>query len=211
LDTLKAYGFKPESIRHLDNFRKKGWRLKWKQDLRRIAGIDSVFFHDIERYIVLPEKAIVGSTKPSSFQTKHGIKKDQKLFDLNKADTAQLKEIKGIGDKLSARIVKYREALGGFINSTQVAEVYGLDTLVVAKIRKASFIASDFQPRKLDVNNSDANAFSTHPYLSRPVAKSIVAYRFQHGKFKSIEDLHKIRLLDSVVLKKIEPYLVLGE
>ena len=46
-----------------------------------------------------------------------------------------------------------------------------------------------------------------HYYLKPWVAKAIISYRDQHGKFKSAADLKNIKLLDEVTLQKITPYL----
>src|SRR5690606_33714388 len=46
--------------------------------------------------------------------------------DLNTATAEELKSVNGIGDKLSARIVKFRDRLGGFLVDSQLYDVYGL-------------------------------------------------------------------------------------
>lgn len=47
-------------------------------------------------------------------------------IELNSADTTELKKLRGIGSKLSQRIVKYRTKLGGFSSKEQLRSVYGL-------------------------------------------------------------------------------------
>lgn len=47
-------------------------------------------------------------------------------IELNSADTTELKKLRGIGSKLSQRIVKYRTKLGGFSSKEQLKAVYGL-------------------------------------------------------------------------------------
>ena len=56
--------------------------------------------------------------------------------DLNTSTTADLTQVPGIGEVLSKRIVKYPTHLQGFDEFDQVHEVYGLDSLVVEKVKR---------------------------------------------------------------------------
>ena len=47
-------------------------------------------------------------------------------IELNSADTTELKQLRGIGSKLSQRIVKYRKKIGGFTHKEQLKDIYGL-------------------------------------------------------------------------------------
>ena len=48
-------------------------------------------------------------------------------FEINAADTLNFRTLKGIGEVLSSRIVKYRKLLGGFYSTHQLTEVYGVE------------------------------------------------------------------------------------
>jgi DNA uptake protein ComE-like DNA-binding protein len=127
------------------------------------------------------------------------------------ADTIQLKTIFGIGERLSSRIVNYRRVLGGFVTPDQIREVYGLDSAVVERLLKASFIEEGFQPVRININKADEVTMAAHPYLSKPVATAIVTYRFQHGEFTGLDDLRKIHALDIKTIQKIAPYLTIDD
>ena len=59
----------------------------------------------------------------------------------------------GIGPKLAARIISFREKLGGFYDVTQVAETFGLPDSTFQKIK--SRLRSDGQVlRKMDLNTA---------------------------------------------------------
>ena len=51
---------------------------------------------------------------------------DHLMIELNSADTTELKQLRGIGSKLSQRIVKYRKKIGGFTHKEQLKDIYGL-------------------------------------------------------------------------------------
>lgn len=199
LDTIVALRFV--------HFRERGGRFKMKTDVLKIFGMDTAWFRTISPYIQLPENA-----KPSISFTKKPMEKfparaPLKKFDLNLADTAQLKKVYGIGEKLSLRIIKYRDVLGGFVSSAQLHEVWGLDSAAIDRLKQVSFIETNFRPRMLSINKAREEEIAIHPYLSKSAAKAITAYRFQHGRFQSIADLEKVQSLDLKTIHKIEPYL----
>ncbi len=129
------------------------------------------------------------------------------FFDINIASEAQLCTLKGIGPVLSARIVKFRTKLGGFISQAQYQEVYGLLPEVVARLKKHTYIGVDFQPVKVDINTANAQTLAAHPYLTYQQAQNIVHYRAQHGPFLTAEALHALVLIDEATLQKLNPYL----
>jgi DNA uptake protein ComE-like DNA-binding protein len=122
-----------------------------------------------------------------------------------------LKKVNGIGSKLSARIIKYREALGGFRSTDQLNEIYRLDTAVIRALKKIAFIVPGFEPAKMNINTSSEQDLARHPYFKKNEASAIVAYRFKHGKFMSLSELADIKILDTTTIRKIIPYLELDK
>lgn len=208
---LSALGFSEILSTRIASYRQKGGQFSVKRDLLKIYGLDSTFYFRLYTYISLPEK------KERKFEDKNStVKKHRKtrvpgLFDLNIADTAQLKTIYGIGPALSLRIVRFREKLGGFVKREQLSEVYGLDSAVVKRLFEVAFITKDFIPKQMNMNEADESELSAHPYIKRSMASAIVAYRFQHGNFSRVEDLRKLGLLKPEDIDKLLPYLTVNE
>jgi competence ComEA-like helix-hairpin-helix protein len=70
-----------------------------------------------------------------------------------------------------------------------------------------AFIDENFQPQRININTATENELDFHPYINQTVAKAIVAYRFQHGKFTSAEEIRKLHNLKHDIADKIIPYL----
>ena len=212
---LEELGIANWMAKRIINYRNKGGQFRKKEDLKRIYDFPTDLYIKLEPYITLPEKSVsAGFTsfpKPevnseikiaSTFPTKESFK--PVAFDLNRADTNDLKKLKGIGSKLSARIIKYREMIGGFYSENQIKEVFGLDSIVVDEILKFGTIKNP-SLKKIKINEVSTEEFK-HYYIRPYIAKSIIAYRQQHGNFTSKKDFEPIKLLDTKTLDKIFPY-----
>ena len=208
---LQTLGFSKGLSTRIASYRSKGGRFRVKSDLLKIYGMDSSFYQQLYGYIQLPEKLVYQDTKRFEPRLPVQYRRVVEKFDLNKADTSQLIKIYGIGEKLAVRIVRYREKLGGFIRPEQVREVYGLDSLVVQQVLSASFIDSNFKPILLNINTASEKDLSSHPYISKTMAKAIVAYRFQHRKFHDPQEIREIHIIRNEEANRIIPYLEIRE
>lgn len=202
---MRRLGIPATIAARIERFRASGGSFSAKHDLRKIYGLDSALYQRLYPYIQVPGYRTKTKAGPRGRleRTQDKIQR----FDINLADTAKLKAIRGIGEKLSVRIVRYRDALGGFVSLKQIAEVYAMDSARVAELLRHCFIEANFQPKKININTAARQDIAGHPYISPRQAGSIVAYRFNHGNFGSIEDIARIENLDSVTFRKIRPYL----
>lgn len=199
---LTGLGFNNQTATKIIRYREKGGVFRLKKDLLKIYGMDSLHFTALAPYIDLPE-SILATQKVNAYK----INPVMEQFDINTADTLQLKSIFGIGTVLATRIFRFREKLGGFVSSSQLYEVYGLDSTVVVKLLERTYLENDFIPAQINLNTCLENELSAHPYISKPIAKAIVAYRFQHGHFNSVDDIRQIKVIDAAIFSKISPYL----
>lgn len=126
----------------------------------------------------------------------------------SEADSVTLQIVPGIGPATAGRIIKYREALGGFHSQSQLLEVYGVDAALVGKIQEYFDIDSKII-RRVPLNSSGVDELAAHPYISYGEAKVLVAYRNQHGKFSEVDQLSEIKIFKTEWLTKIKPYLSL--
>jgi len=130
----------------------------------------------------------------------------ERKIEINSANHEEFKTLYGIGDKLSERIITYREKLGGFVSVQQISEVYGLKPETFDNIR-AKLSVDPSKVKQIYINQMDVKALAAHPYISFNLAKLIVNYRDQHGPYAKSEDLLKSHGILFEDVQKIEPYI----
>lgn len=210
----QAIGIPASLAQRIINYRQKGGKFRTKSDLLKIYGFPADVYARLQYFILLPDSltytrkdfAKAPAAKEETGRQAVRTEKTILSFDLNKADSTQLIQIKGIGPGLSRRILNYRNKLGGFHDKSQVREVYGLDSAVVNELLKYGFIKNAVVG-KIFVNTATVQELDAHPYITPKVATIIVDYRSQHGRYTSLENLYQIRALDKVTLDKLAPYL----
>ena len=125
---------------------------------------------------------------------------------MNSADSILLISINGVGPFYSKQILEYRRKLGGFISYTQFSEIWGLENLEIQKLKQQTSIDT-LHIRKVNVNTIELEQLKLHPYLNYKQAKMILNYRKQHGDFKQVKDIRKIKPISPELFRKIAPYL----
>lgn len=135
----------------------------------------------------------------------NGKQKSGEIIELNATDSASLVVLPGIGPATAKKIIRYRNALGGFISKQQLLEIRNVDTLVL-KVLMDRFIVDSRHIRKINIQSITETDLSKHPYLTGFQAKLIVAYRKQHPPLTE-EKLYKIKAVPAAVINKVIPYL----
>ena len=145
----------------------------------------------------------------NSHEEKAALPRQQRKLapiNLNEADSAQLEALPGIGERLSARIIKYRDKLGGFHDVAQLKEVYGLQDTVFTSLASRVFVEANSTVKKLDVNSCSYAEFRRHPYMGHAFAKSLVAFRQTHGEIQSLEELYQLVAVKKEEIDRMKPY-----
>ncbi len=63
---------------------------------------------------------------------------------------------------------------------------------------------------QIDLNQATKEILQAHPYIRWQIAKWIIDYRQQHGRFQSVNELLQLGQLDQSLFEKLKPYLVIG-
>jgi len=194
-----ALGLPSTKLSVLRNFQKSGAIFKTKTDLKNCFAITDEFYEKVEKYISIPE---IKKTETPNIK----IKKTKQIVELNQADSLQLISINGVGPFYAKQILKYRKELGGFRNYAQLTEIWGLENLEIQKLKQQTSIDT-LHIRKVNVNTIELEQLKLHPYLNYKQAKMILNYRKQHGDFKQVKDIRKIKPISPELFRKIAPYL----
>lgn len=127
-------------------------------------------------------------------------------LDINKAGKEEWEELRGIGDYRSDRIIRFREALGGFYAVDQVSETFGLPDSVFNEIRSSLYLSAPF--RKIKINQLSYDSLHLHPYITKQMAYFIIRHRENKSVISNTDELYGIvGEHHQERLKKLEPYL----
>ncbi len=198
-DGWLSLGLSEGKLKVLRNYQESGGYFKQKEDLQRCYAFGDAFYNTIKEYVSIPE---IDELESKSLQP---ITLPQ-IIELNQADSLLLISIKGIGPFYAKQIINYRSELGGFYSYNQFYEIWGLEKLDVEKF-KLQTIIDTLYISKINVNTIELEQLKIHPYLNYKQAKMIVNYRIQHGDFRQVKDIQKIRPISPEIFRKIAPYL----
>lgn len=151
------------------------------------------------------------------------VKNDTLRILVNQADSATWEKLPGIGAKLSSRIVRYRDKIGGFTSLDDIQKVYGITPETFEKInpflvldtvgwvRKKQFTTQNaqYEVAVIEINTASAADFAQLPGIGTVLSERIVKFREAKKGFTSIEDIAKVYGIEATVFEKIKPYLKL--
>jgi DNA uptake protein ComE-like DNA-binding protein len=193
---LKRFGFSDFQANNLLNYRKKGGVIKEAIDLRKIYGLDSLFYSAILVHVQIEKEINAQLVKP---------KFESLNIELNSADSSELVKIKGIGPVYSSRIIKYRNLLGGFYSKNQLLEVYHFPEETYYEIK--NYICVDTSSiKQIRINFIEYADLLRHPYLNNKQVETILDFRNKNGVFEDRSQIQSNGLIDSVTFNKIRPY-----
>jgi len=208
----KRLGIRDKTIETITKFVGRGYKFRKPEDIKKIYGLKP---NEADRLI--PFIQIASAKSDVTFSNAGNdvaaspattMAKVVRTIEINSADTSAFISLPGIGSKLAARIVNFRDKLGGFASVSQVAETYGLPDSTFQKI-KDRLQCNQAAIKKFNINTSDIAVLRTHPYIKWNIANAIVNYRQQHGNYNALEDLLKIDIINKETFNKISPYLFL--
>ena len=209
----KAYtlGMSAKEIDRLLAFRKEGRWINSVADFKKVTQISDSLLDEISPYFKFPDWVNNPNIKFNAESKKENTGYDAKAFsqkiDLNIATEEELQLVSGVGAAISKRIIAYREKMQGFVDDSQVFEVYGLQEDVGYRVLNLFTVKTPRQLQKIPINKATASDISTIPGISFELAKSIWEYRILHEKVHSFDELAKIEGLTPRKLILIQLYL----
>jgi DNA uptake protein ComE-like DNA-binding protein len=224
--SLLKMGLPAKLAANWGKYLQKGGSFRKKEDVRKLFGMTEDIYSKIEPFLqIVPTLAKKKEYLPDSakkykarlqgqvfYRNKLAEKKSEVVparpsLELNRADSAQLDDLPGIGPTLASRIIRYKNLLGGYCKVQQLMEIYGMKEEYFSKA-SAFLITDSSLIMKLNINFASFAELGRHPYIGFKQAKKVLKRRDSTGKFSDIADLSPIFTPDS--LRKLTPYLNLG-
>ena len=201
-------GLSTEELDRLFAFRKKGRFVNSADAFQEVTQISDSLLEAIAPYFKFPQwkEWETSSTK------KNKINLPKEIFtikDLNAASAEDLKKINGIGEILSARIIKFRDRLGGFLVNEQLYDVYGLTPEIVDKVLDQYKVLQSPTIQKIPINTATVDQLAQLVYIDYSLAKQIVQYREENGDFASLDELTYVTSFPKERIDRIKLYLAL--
>ncbi|WP_321346725.1 helix-hairpin-helix domain-containing protein [uncultured Draconibacterium sp.] len=192
---LQRFGFSSYQANNIVSYLNSGGSYQKPEDLLKIYGLDSATYNQIVPYIKI--KVVAEPEKETS----------EELFtiELNSADTIDLLRLKGIGPVYAGRIIKYRNLLGGFHNSSQLLEVYGFSEEMFSAVQSLVTVDSTtIEP--IRINYAEFAELLRHPYFDKSSVSVILNEKDRNGPIKNLAELEKLEFIDAEFIDKVRPY-----
>ncbi|MBQ2172142.1 MAG: helix-hairpin-helix domain-containing protein [Bacteroidales bacterium] len=169
VEDLQRLGFSLKQAQSIENYRLKGGRFRRPEDFAKSFVVSDSVFARLQPYIDIPR------------------------VDINKADSAALLALPGIGPYFAGKIVEYRERLGGYSSAEQLMEIYHFDR---EKYDGLKDLITCSVPAPFALWTLPEADLARHPHISRSEAHGIVLYR-QHNPPEActVEALRKAGVL----------------
>lgn len=194
-----SLGLSKKQIAVIRRYEAKGGRFRNKEDVRKMYCISEQTFQRLAPYIVIPQ------SPERNYPDQSKITKTRERCELNAADSLALLRLPGIGPVLAQRILKFREALGGFYALHQLKEIYALDTSIYQSLTSMCSVDTS-GIKKLKINSTGYDALKKHPYLGAKRATLLLNYRNQHGEFTNLQDLQQALRAEDAIFEKLKLY-----
>ncbi len=192
VEYLRLIGFSTRQAEALIEYRNRGKGIFSMNELRDCYAVSEEMADSLSHFVILSERDPLAG-----------------LIEINTADSATLRKVRGIGAKTVVAVMQYRKLLGGFVRKEQIAELKCVTKENFDKI-SAQIYCDSCKISKIDINFAPAYDFEHHPYMTRRAAKLITEIRESKGGWRSIEEMIEDEIFTKEQAEAIAPYLLFG-
>lgn len=213
-DFLKLEGIGPVLSERIVKYRQSINGFKTIDDVSKVYGLSHESFKNIKSFLTISEKQNASSevfVKKTEIKSQNKIKAQIEV-DINKADSSTLTTLKGIGPKLSQRIVKYREMIGGFDSLRGLKKVYGITEDLFLELGSSIIISNKdsigdfvkeenkdsvhFPELDLDLNTATASELEQIKGIGPFYSNAIIELRSNLGGYARMDQLKSLYNLE---------------
>ena len=192
VEYLRLIGFSTRQAEALIEYRKRGGGIFSMNELRDCYAVSEEMADSLSHFVILSVRDPLKG-----------------LVEINSADSATLRSVRGIGEKTVVAVMQYRKLLGGFVRKEQIAELKCVTPDNFLKISEQIYCDS-CKISKIDINFAPASEIGSHPYMSRRALKLILETRESKGGWNSIEEMQMDNIFTEEQARAIAPYLLFG-
>ncbi len=151
VEDLLRLGFSEKQAAAIDNYRKKGGKFRRKEDFAKSFVVSDKIYRRLEEFIDIP------------------------LTDINRADSAAFDALPGIGPYFAAKMVEYRQKLGGYSHPGQLLDIYNFGE---ERFKLLMDLICCSPPQAYPLWTLPEDSLRLHPYIAGwAEARGIVRFR----------------------------------
>lgn len=201
-DYLHTLGFSHRQAELVVRYREMIGGYRSMEEFAECYAVDSAMAERLRPYIIFAERdttaTIVYEREAISFPV-----------NINTADSATLRRVRGIGAKSVGDILRYRELLGGYYSVDQISE---LDVVTEENFRIISqqIYADSVDIKKISINFASPKVLEVHPYLSNRMLRRIINKRELKGGWSTIQEMIDDDIFTEEEAARVAPYLDFG-
>ena len=192
VEYLRHIGFSTRQAEALIRYRERGKGIFSMNELRDCFAVSEDMADSLSHFVIL------------SVRDPH-----EGLVEINSADSATLRRVRGIGAVTVVAVMQYRKFLGGYVRKEQISELKCVTEENFKQISEQIYCDS-CKISKIDINFAPASEFEYHPYMTRKAVKLILEKRESKGGWSSIEEMIEDGIFSKEQAKSIAPYLLFG-
>lgn len=211
---LLRLGMSERLVSSLIKFRERGGRFYRPEDLQKLylmpdtlaaALMPFVHIPSSRREAAQPAKRDWGKPSPGATVRERPPPREVARIDINAATQADWEQLPGIGPAFAGRILRFREALGGFSSVQQVADTWRLPDTVFQRIEP--WLVFSVAPSPLAINEVGVEKLAAHPYIKKWQAERLVRNREHYGPIPDWAGLQGLGIFKDEELQALRPYL----
>lgn len=208
ISDYKGYilGMSVAEIERLHKYRESGKWINSAEDFQKVTHVSDSLLAEIAPLFRFPDFVLEAAKKQEV--SKKAFSTPIIMADLNSATAEDLQAVNGIGEKLSARIVNYRNSIGGFRGTVQLKDVYGLSPEVIERVQQRFEVKTSAV--KKDIRSLSVLELSEMPYFNYELARATVRYLQANADISSFHELTEIKDFPIEKIDRIELYLTIN-
>lgn len=204
---LVEMGFSPRQSEAVLRYRDASGGIRNEEQFRRCYVVSEEMADRLAPYIVFaPAERADTDSDPCVGAADAAYGGAAALVEINTADSAALRSVRGIGEKSVTAIMRYRELLGGFYSVEQLAE---LDVVTESNYERilTQICCDSCKISKIDINFASPNELMRHPYVSAKALRRIVKQRQLKGGWSGIGEMIDDDIFSEEEAARLAPYL----